>query len=192
VVGNNLPFATGSYTSTGNTDPTNPFTTYERRDVGLKLKVRPQISEGDTIRLDLEQEVSNLAGTISSNIVGLETTTTRSIKTSVLVDDGRILVLGGLISDELLETEHRVPILGSIPLLGWLFRYNSSSRSRKNLMVFLRPVIIRDNRRSDTITFDKYDYLRRLQQEFNDQVRKIPGTDGDNGPLLPERVGEKE
>jgi len=188
VVGNNLPFATGSYTSTGNTNPTNPFTTYERKDIGLKLKVRPQISEGDTVRLDIEQEVSNLSGSVTAVVAGLETTTTRSIKTSVMVDDGRILVLGGLISDELQETEHRVPILGSIPVLGWLFRYNSSSRSRKNLMVFLRPVIIRDKGKSDTITFDKYDYLRRLQGDFNGQVRRIPDG-GESGPELPE-LGE--
>ncbi len=190
VVGNNLPFATGSYTSTGSTNPSNPFTTYERKDVGLKLKVRPQISAGDTVRLDIEQEVSNLANSANSNIAGLESTSTRSIKTSVLVDDGKILVLGGLISDELKESEHRVPLLGSIPVLGWLFRYNSSSRSRKNLMVFLRPVIIRDNRKSDTITFDKYDYLRRLQQAFNARARDIPGADHETGPVLPARAGE--
>ncbi len=187
VVGNNLPFATGSYTSTGNNTPTNPFTTYERRDVGLKLKVRPQISEGDTIRLDIEQEVSNLSGSTGATTVGLDITTTRSIKTSVLVDDGKILVLGGLISDELKETEYRVPVLGSIPVLGWLFRYTSNTRSRKNLMVFLRPTIIRDNERSDVITFDKYDYLRRLQQDVNRQVRVSPGSERGDGPVLPER-----
>ncbi|MDF1577687.1 MAG: type II secretion system secretin GspD [Desulfobulbales bacterium] len=168
IVGQNVPFSTGSYTGTGSETPTNPFTTYERRDVGLKLKVLPQINEGDTIRLDIEQEVSNLSSAGGSTQVGLQTTSTREIRTSVMVDDGRILVLGGLISDDIQETEERVPVLGSIPLLGWLFRYNKTSHNKRNLMVFLRPTILRDTAANNRITFDKYDYMRRVQQESKD------------------------
>jgi general secretion pathway protein D len=165
VVGQNVPFATGSYTSTGNSNPQNPFTTYERKDVGLKLKVTPQINEGDTIRLDIQQEVSNLTSDTAGSVVGLQTTSTRSIKTSVQVDDGRVLVLGGLISDDIQETVQKVPLLGDIPILGWLFSYTKSSHNKRNLMVFLRPTILRDQAQGSRITFDKYDYMRRLQEE---------------------------
>ncbi|HSH12239.1 MAG TPA: type II secretion system secretin GspD, partial [Desulfurivibrionaceae bacterium] len=154
VVGQNVPFATGSYTSTGNSNPQNPFTTYERKDVGLKLKVTPQINEGDTIRLDIQQEVSNLTSGAANNVVGLQTTSTRSIKTSVQVDDGRVLVLGGLISDDIQETVQKVPLLGDIPFLGWLFSYTKSSHNKRNLMVFLRPTILRDQEQGSRITFD--------------------------------------
>ncbi|MDT8334078.1 MAG: type II secretion system secretin GspD [Desulfurivibrionaceae bacterium] len=184
IVGQNVPFSTGSYTGTGSETPTNPFTTYERRDVGLKLKVLPQINEGDTIRLDIEQEVSNLSSAGGSTQVGLQTTSTREIRTSVMVDDGRILVLGGLISDDIQETEERVPVLGSIPLLGWLFRYNKTSHNKRNLMVFLRPTILRDTAANNRITFDKYDYMRRVQQEFKDDgLALMPDA---QVPLLPE------
>ncbi|MBU0673673.1 MAG: type II secretion system secretin GspD [Proteobacteria bacterium] len=166
TVGNNVPFATGSYTSTGSSNPQNPFTTYERKDVGLKLKVTPQINEGDTIRLDLEQEVSSLTSSATDSTVGLQTTATRSIKTSVMVEDGKVLVLGGLIYDDVQESQQSVPILGSIPLLGWLFRYNKTTHNKQNLMVFLRPTIMRTSESGQSITFDKYDYMRRLQENF--------------------------
>jgi len=167
-VGENVPMATGSYTGVGSTSTTvqNPFTTYERKDVGLKLKVTPQINEGDTIRLDIDQEVSNLSsGTTSTDTIGLQSTSTRSIKTSVMVDDGHILVLGGLISDDIQESVSKVPLLGDIPYLGWLFKYTKTSHNKRNLMVFLRPTILRDQAQGSRITFDKYDYMRRLQQE---------------------------
>lgn len=184
VVAQNVPFQTGSYTSTGSNDPTNPFTTFERQDVGLKLKVIPQINEGDTIRLDIEQEVSNLV----SGAVGLQTTSTREIRTSVIVDDGKILVLGGLISDDIQETEQRVPVLGSIPLLGWLFRYNKTNVSKRNLMVFLRPTILRDTAANNQITFSKYDYMRRLQLEFKDSgITLMPDAEV---PVLPEEIND--
>jgi len=187
VVGQNVPFATGSYTSisnTGSSNPTNPFTTYERQDVGLKLKVTPQINEGDTIRLDIEQEVSNLSsGTTSTDTIGLQTTSTRSIKTSVQVDDGRVLVLGGLISDDIQESVQKVPLLGDIPFLGWLFSYTKTSHNKRNLMVFLRPTILRDRSQGDRITFDKYDYMRRLQVErSNEGVALLPQV---TPPVLP-------
>lgn len=190
VVGNNVPFATGSYTSTGSTNPENPFTTYERQDVGLKLKVTPQINEGETIRLDIEQEVSSLSTTAGTTTIGLQTTTTRLIKTSVMVDDGKILVLGGLIHDEIKETVQKVPLLGSIPLLGWLFRYTKSTHSKRNLMVFLRPTVLRDAATANRITFDKYDYMRRLQLDRRDEgVSLLPGVET---PVLPEEPGLME
>jgi general secretion pathway protein D len=166
VVGENVPMATGSYTGVGGTSTVqNPFTTYERKDVGLKLKVTPQINEGDTIRLDINQEVSNLSTTSNTSTVGLQATSTRSIKTNVMVDDGHILVLGGLISDDIQESIQKVPLLGDIPYLGWLFSYTKSSHNKRNLMVFLRPTILRDQVQGSRITFDKYDYMRRLQEE---------------------------
>jgi len=175
VVGQNVPFATGSYTSSTTSSNNNPFTTYERKDVGLKLKVTPQINEGDTIRLDILQEVSNLTASGTTDVVGLQTTSTRSIKTNVMVDDGHILVLGGLISDDIQESVQKVPLLGDIPYLGWLFSYTKSSHNKRNLMVFLRPTILRDEAQGSRITFDKYDYMRRLQQEQGrDGVALLP------------------
>jgi len=167
VVGENIPMATGSYTGVGGTSTTvqNPFTTYERKDVGLKLKVIPQINEGDTIRLDIDQEVSNLSTSGNTSTIGLQSTSTRSIKTNVMVDDGHILVLGGLISDDIQESVQKVPLLGDIPFLGWLFSYTKTSHNKRNLMVFLRPTILRDQTQGSRITFDKYDYMRRLQEE---------------------------
>lgn len=186
VVGQNVPFATGSYTSTGNSNPQNPFTTYERKDVGLKLKVTPQINEGNTIRLDIEQEVSNLTSGASNSVVGLQTTSTRSIKTTVQVDDGRVLVLGGLISDDIQESVQKVPLLGDIPFLGWLFSYTKSSHNKRNLMVFLRPTILRDQEQGSRITFDKYDYMRRLQEERGREgVALLPGVEPPVLPPLP-------
>ena len=185
VVGKTVPFATGSYTSTGSgSTPENPFTTYEREDVGLKLKVTPQISAGDTIRLDIVQEVSNLTSDTNILNVGLQTTATRLIKTSVLVDDGKILVLGGLISDDIQETIQKVPLLGSIPIIGWLFRYTKTIHQKQNLMVFLRPTILRDQEDGSRITFDKYDYIRKLQQDFSD--RGVPLMPNAKPPVLPE------
>jgi general secretion pathway protein D len=179
VVGQNVPFPTGSYTSTGSsTTAVNPFTTYERRDVGIKLKVKPQINEGNTIRLEIAQEVSSLA---SFNVNSGPITNTRSIKTTVLIDDGKLLVLGGLISDDLQETQQKVPVIGDVPLLGIPFRYNSSKHVKRNLMVFLRPVIVRDANTNSRITFDKYDYIRSQQQGYGQ--RRMPQTLMPNEPI---------
>ena len=184
VVGQNVPFVTGQFTNAATT-ATNPFQTIERQDVGLTLKVTPQINEGDTIKLDLEQEVSDVIAT--SEISG-PTTRKRSIKTSVLVEDGGILVLGGLIEENINETETKVPLLGDIPLLGRLFQSNSTSKDKQNLMVFLRPSILRDQSDAAYITNEKYNYLRSLQQRVNE--------DGFNAldaiePQLPERIPAK-
>ncbi len=186
VVGQNVPFPTGSYTNTGSTgaagtSTVNPFTTYERHDVGIKLKVKPQITEGDTIRLDIAQEVSSVAS--GSDSQAGPTTNTRTITTSVLIDDGKLLVLGGLISDDVEANEQSVPILGSIPVLGALFRYDNTKHVKRNLMVFIRPVIIRDADIGSRVTFNKYDYMRDLQQTHEE----IPSIlmPKEQGPILP-------
>jgi len=186
TVGQNVPFVTGSYTTVGTSStPQSPFQTIDRRDIGVKLKVKPQINEGDTIRLDIQQEVSNLTDTVNE---GGTVTNTRSIKTSVMVDNSKVLVLGGLISDDIQDGVQKVPVLGSIPILGYLFRYNKSRHVKRNLMVFLKPIIIRDESASARITFDKYDYMRRHQQEFRpDGIPLMPGA---TIPVLPERSQE--
>ncbi len=188
-VGKNVPFLTGSYTSTGSatagtsSTPSNPFQTIERKDVGLLLKVKPQINEGDTIRLDIEQETSSIApDTVGSDII----TNTRKIKTNVMVEDGKILVLGGLIQDDVTESVKKVPLLGDIPVLGALFRYTTSTHNKRNLMVFLRPVVLRNEATSDRITFDKYDFMRRQQVKAAEHhILLMPG---EKQPVMPERA----
>lgn len=182
VVGQNVPFVTGSYANTGGgTTPANPFTTIQRQDVGLTLKIKPQINEGDAIKLDVTQEVSSLA---SSSQAADIITNKRAIKTSVMVDDGQIVVLGGLIQDDLLETEQKVPGLGDIPLLGWLFRYQRSSKVKTNLMVFLHPTIMKDNQRMLALTGEKYNYLRAEQTRVKEEGLRL--LDDELVPVLPE------
>ncbi|MGB5397446.1 MAG: type II secretion system secretin GspD [Gammaproteobacteria bacterium] len=180
VVGQNVPFITGQFTNAATTS-TNPFQTIERQDVGLTLKVTPQVNEGDTIKLDLEQETSSVAST--SETSG-PTTRKRSIKTSVLVDDGAILVLGGLIEESANDTITKIPLLGDIPLLGKLFTSESTSKSKQNLMVFLRPSILRDFHDAAIVTNEKYNYLRQLQQDekYDDGF----GLLDEKPPVMPE------
>ncbi len=170
VVGENRPFVTGSFTSTGGgSTPNNPFQTIKREDVGLKLKVRPQINEGSAVRLEIEQEISSV--TQDSELGPF--TNKRSIKTSVMVDDGKILVLGGLIDDKMDVTEQRVPLLGDIPVLGWLFRYNKTIKIKRNLMVFMRPIILRDSATIRHVTSDKYNYIRGEQVEIRNSLSSL-------------------
>jgi general secretion pathway protein D len=167
VVGQNVPFVTGSFAqataaiagAAGAGAAVNPFQTIERRDVGLTLRIKPQISEGGTIRLEIYQEVSRIDLT-SQGLASDVVTTKRSLETKVVVDDGNTIVLGGLIDDTVRQTTEAVPLLGSIPYLGALFRYRQDARVRTNLMVFLRPVIIRSADDSYRVTTDRYDYLR--------------------------------
>ena len=159
VVGQNVPFVTGTQLSSGND---NPFQTIERQDIGISLKVKPQINEGDNIKMEIEQEVSDVSNTAltgASDIV----TNTRSIKTTVLVEDGQTLVLGGLIDDQTNDTRDKVPLLGDIPLLGSLFRYRTTFKSKRNLMVFLHPTILRDPASADFYSRAKYDDFRTSQ-----------------------------
>ena len=159
TVGQNVPFVTGRQLSSANN---NPFQTIERQDVGITLKVKPQINEGDNIKMEIEQEVSDVANTAvtgASDIV----TNTRSIKTTVLVEDGQTLVLGGLIDDQVNDTRDKVPFLGDIPLLGSLFRYRTLGKRKRNLMVFLHPTIMRDPETADFYSRSKYDDVRTAQ-----------------------------
>ena len=171
VVGQNVPFVTGSYSNTGGgTTPTNPFNTIQREDVGLTLKIKPQINEGDAIRIDVSQEVSSIApSSAASDII----TNKRAIKTNVLVDDGQIVVLGGLIQDDLVEAEQKVPGLGDIPLLGWLFRYQRTTKVKTNLMVFLHPTIIKDAKTMLSLTGEKYNFLRTKQLKMREEGLRL-------------------
>jgi general secretion pathway protein D len=182
VIGENVPFVTGSFTSTGAGDSaTNPFQTITRSDVGLTLKIKPQINEGDAMRLDIEQEVSSIADSVAgaSDIV----TNKRSIKTNVMVDDGQVVVLGGLIEEVVNESVQKVPLLGDIPYLGALFRSKTSDVRRTNLMVFIHPVILRDADTMNSYTNNKYNDIRVLQMEQNnDGVNMLPGK---QQPVLP-------
>ena len=169
VVGQNVPFVTGQYTNTGSSSTTvNPFQTISRQDVGLTLRIKPQISEGGTVRLQIYQESSSVVASTASNAAG-PTTNKRSIETSALVDDGAIIALGGLVEDSYASTTEKVPLLGDVPVLGHLFRYDSRQRTKTNLIVFLRPKILRDAESYQSLTVDRY------QQVLGEQRR--PGGD---------------
>lgn len=157
IVGEEVPVITGS-TAGSNND--NPFQTVDRKEVGIKLKVVPQINEGNSVQLNIEQEVSNVLGANGAVDVRFAK---RQLNTSVMVQDGQMLVLGGLIDERALESESKVPLLGDIPLLGQLFRSTSSQVEKKNLMVFIKPTIIRDGVTADGITQRKYNYIRAEQ-----------------------------
>ncbi len=184
IVGQNVPFLTGQYaTNTAGTAGVSPFQTVERKDIGVSLKVRPQISDGGTIKLDIYQEVSSVAD--KDNPSGI-ITNKRSIESSVLVDDGQIIVLGGLIGDDVSDTNEKVPLLGDIPVLGNLFKYRKRTRNKTNLMVFLRPIVIRDNNQSQNLSTNRYDYIRQLQ--IDDDPAQKQGLSPTISPLLPEIV----
>jgi len=184
IIGQNVPFITGSYAVTGAATTPTPFQTIERRDVGLTLRVKPQISEGGSVRLQIYQEVSSVVDTILPNPAGV-TTNKRAVESSVLVDDGQIVVIGGLIQDGVRETVEKVPFFGDIPLLGALFTYNSRSRSKTNLMVFLRPTVLRNAQRADAITAERYDYI--LGEQYKSQPpHSVPLPDL-QAPTLPPR-----
>lgn len=172
TVGQNVPFVTGSYAqavSTGTTGAVvNPFQTIERKDVGLTLKIKPQVSEGGLIKMDIYQEVSSIAPTSVAGASDL-VTNKRTIETKVLVDDGHTVILGGLIEDDKTTSEQAVPFLGHLPLIGGLFRYRSKTGTRTNLMVFLRPVIIHSPQESYSLTTDRYEYLRAQTRSMQRQ-----------------------
>jgi len=183
TIGENVPFITGSFTpDTGTGASTaNPFQTIQREDVGLTLKIKPQINEGDALRLEIEQEVSSISDSVASasDII----TNKRSIKTNVMVDDGQVIVLGGLIEEQVGESVQKVPLLGDIPLLGALFRSKSADVVRTNLMVFIHPVIVRDAAVMNQYTNNKYNYIRAMQMtQDNDGVNLMPGK---KHPVLP-------
>lgn len=182
VVGQNVPFVTGVYSTTGTgAVPQNPFQTIQRQDVGVTLRIKPQINEGDAIRLEIVQETSSV--TESAQAVDI-VTNKRSIKTNVMVDDGQVLVLGGLIEDRLRESQQKVPLLGDIPVLGWLFKYQQNVTEKTNLMVFIRPVILQDAALQARHTGEKYNYMRAQQMARRERTGAL--APGDVAPLLPE------
>jgi general secretion pathway protein D len=174
VIGQNVPFVTGQYTnnSAGANGTVNPFQTIERKDVGLTLKVKPQISENGTVKLTIFQEVSTVQASSVNSPSGL-ITNKRSIESNVLVEDGSIVVLGGLLQDTYSSNNDRVPGLADIPFFGALFRSESRSRSKTNLMVFLRPVVIRDASGSDALSSSRYEQMRGLQQNAQPQPSSV-------------------
>ncbi len=164
VIGQNVPFVTGQYTSTGSTTSSvNPFQTIERKDVGLTLKVKPQISENGTIKLAIYQEVSNVLASTASAANG-PTTNKRTIESNVLVEDGAVVVLGGLLQDEYAGNQEKVPGLADVPWFGNLFKSESRSRKKTNLMVFLRPVVVRDATATQALSNERYEQMRSSQQ----------------------------
>jgi general secretion pathway protein D len=168
IIGQNVPFVTGQYTNSAASaggGTVNPFQTVERKDVGLTLKVKPQISENGTIKLEIFQEVSSVQASSLNSPTGL-ITNKRSIQTNVLVEDGGIVVLGGLLQDEYSNNQEKVPLLGDLPLFGNLFKTESRGRKKTNLMVFLRPVVVRDAAATEQLSLDKYDLMRATQQSI--------------------------
>ena len=182
VVADNVPFLTGSYSGTGGgSTPTNPFQTIQREDVGLTLRITPQINEGNAIKMSVEQEVSSVSS--SAQAVDL-ITSKRSLKTNVIVDDGQMIVLGGLIKEDFQDNEQRVPGLGDIHLLGWFFRYNKTSKVKTNLMVFLQPTILKDAALTAAHTGDKYNFIRAQQLKLREEGFHL--ADEEESPLLAE------
>jgi general secretion pathway protein D len=184
VIGQNVPFVTGQYTNNNNAaGSVNPFQTIERKDVGLTLRVKPQISENGTVKLQIYQEVSRLDPASINSATGL-ITNKRSIESSVLVEDGGIVVLGGLLQDDFGNSQERVPGLGDVPLFGNLFRADSRSRKKTNLMVFLRPVVVRDGAATENLSLSRYEQMRSVQMEAT--PNSSPGLPAIGSPVLPE------
>lgn len=182
-VGQEVPFVTGQFTNTGaNQGSVNPFQTIQREEVGTSLKITPQINEGSGVKLEIEQETSSLGATVegAADLV----TNTRTITTSVFVNNGEILVLGGLIDDQLRQTDQRVPGLGKIPGLGWLFRARKTDLKKTNLMVFIRPTILRaDGEDARFLTNSKYRYIQDLQRQMSDDPIQLMRNEP--RPVLP-------
>ena len=184
VIGQNVPFVTGSFTNTsGAAGAVNPFQTVERKDVGLTLRVKPQISENGTVKLSIFQEVSTVQASSINSPTGL-ITNKRSIESNVLVEDGSIVVLGGLLQDEYSGNQEKVPVLGDVPLFGNLFRSETRSRKKTNLMVFLRPVVVRDAAAVDALSLDRYELMRSGQLGQQPPERPVLSS-VDGAPVLP-------
>ena len=184
LVGQNVPFVTGQFTtaaSAAGSAGVNPFQTIERKDIGLTLRVRPQVSEGGSVKMAVYQETSAIVPTAgAADIV----TNKRSFETNVLVDDGQIIVLGGLIDDTVSDTNEKVPGLGDIPVLGNLFKYQTRNRTKRNLMVFLRPTVIRTNEQSVNLSSDRYNYIRNAEIVAQPEPTMVLPNIGT--PVLPE------
>jgi general secretion pathway protein D len=185
IVGSNVPFITGQFTNTG-TATTSPFQTIERKDVGITLRIKPQISENGTIRMTIYQESSSLSSTVAPGTSNAgPSTDKRSIESNVVVDDGQIIVLGGLIEDKYSDSKSKVPLLGDIPFVGALFRSESRTKTRTNLMIFLRPMVMRDAETTNKLSLDRYDLIRA--QQANEQPSQSVLMPLSGSPVLPER-----
>jgi general secretion pathway protein D len=175
LVGQNVPLITGQ--STGAASETdNPFTTIERKDIGISLEITPRINQGDTITLDIKQKVERIDGSVTASDI---VTSKREIDTKALIKDDAILVLGGLISDEQSQGSQKVPILGDLPLIGKLFGSQSNTRTKKNLMVFIHPVILRDDARATDVSRKRYEYMQGMQEQAQ---QKPPSTTSEPPP----------
>jgi general secretion pathway protein D len=163
IVGQNIPIVTGSYAQTGSTATVTPFQTYTRQDVGLTLRVRPQVSENGTVKLQIFQEVSSIQDVSSTTGIILNK---RNVESNVIVEDGQIIVLGGLIGDNYTDGSSKIPLLGNLPLIGGLFRYDNKSRTRTNLMVFIRPSVLRNNEQNNIFSNNKLDDLEDKRKTF--------------------------
>ncbi|RUO75790.1 type II secretion system secretin GspD [Idiomarina seosinensis] len=181
LVGQEVPTITGS--TVGNNND-NPFQTVDRQEVGIKLKVTPQINEGDAVQMTIEQEVSSLSGATSVDII----VNKRELKTTVMANDGETIVLGGLIDEDVQESVQKIPLLGDIPFLGKLFSSTSTSTQKRNLMVFLRPTIVRDGSKLGQISKQKYNYMRALQ--LDERARGVDLMPTKDTPVMPEWDGE--
>ena len=192
IIGQNVPFVTGQFTNTGSggsNGSVNPFQTIERKDVGLTLRVKPQISENGTVKMAIFQEVSSVQPGSVNSATGL-ITNKRSIESHVLVEDGSIIVLGGLLQDEYSGNQEKVPGLGDVPVFGNLFKSESRSRKKTNLMVFLRPVVVRDGASTNALSMDRYDLMRTTQQQtqpLNSSL--VPVNESPVLPALPTPAG---
>lgn len=185
VIGQNVPFVTGQFTNTGTSNSSvNPFQTIERKDVGITLRVKPQINDNGTVRLTIFQEASSVRAGTEKDLNG-PTTNKRTIESNVLVEDGQVVVLGGLLQDQYSGNQQKVPGLGDIPGVGNLFRTETRSRNKSNLMVFMRPVIVRDAAEVDALSIDRYNLMRTKQQNTQPIPSMLmPGVDG--APVTPE------
>ncbi len=188
VVGQNVPIVTGSYTNTGSgSSSTSPFQTVSREDIGVKLKVKPSISPDGAVRLELDQEVSSIDQRATKDSSSGLITSKRNVKTSVLAQDGDVVVLGGLMDEAVQDSVSKVPLLGDIPVLGVLFSQKETTRTKRNLMVFIRPIIMRDNVAASRYTTNKYNEFRDQQMRFSQNPLgfAVPGE----YPMLPESTG---
>jgi len=183
IVAQNVPFITGQYAQTGSSTTVTPFQTIERKDVGLILTVKPQITEGGSIRLAIYEEVSRVEDL--TNAAGV-ITNKRSLESTVIVDDGQIVVLGGLIQDSFTDGSNKIPVVGDIPVAGALFRYDNRQRTKTNLMVFLKPTVVRSGAATTSLTADRYDYLIGEQQKLKPAERTFwPDPNVPELPPLP-------
>uniref|UniRef100_UPI002AB6DFBE type II secretion system secretin GspD n=1 Tax=Burkholderia cenocepacia TaxID=95486 RepID=UPI002AB6DFBE len=184
VVGENVPIPTGSYSNLTSGTTSNAFNTYDRRDVGLTLHVKPQITDGGILKLQLYTE-NSAVGTATTDSQAGPLFTTRSIRSTILADNGEIIVLGGLMQDSYRVANSKVPLLGDIPWIGQLFRSESKQREKTNLMVFLRPVIIADSNTAQVVTANRYDYIQGVTGAYKSDNNVIRDKDDPVAPLMP-------